>query len=218
MNAPFQSDSISHAPGASRGPSAGSYAPSVPISVYRELAAELKVTQQSVNALTKQNQSLVRQNQLLRNEIQRFVQAAEQLGSFIGVSSQEASLEQPSLATATPNQGRTHRRASAPSTVEASQAAPEDAILIAEPVTVDETSMIVAHSPSHEGDRPTPPSAPASPVQPRLFTEQPEGMRPLSKTISRPDLNNLWLATTILMVIVTAFGAGFLIMRPLMQR
>jgi hypothetical protein len=66
------------------------YAPSVPISVYRELATELKTTQAMVDALTRQNQQLTRQNKLLRHEIHRFVQSAEQLAQFAGVTPVEA--------------------------------------------------------------------------------------------------------------------------------
>jgi hypothetical protein len=76
-------------------------------------------------------------------------------------------------------------------------------------------SAIVPHPKGKKRDRPR--SAPGA--QPyRLFTEQPEEARPLSKVASRSDLGNLWLATTILLVVVSAFGAGFLIMRPLLNR
>ncbi|NER84038.1 MAG: hypothetical protein F6K42_31770, partial [Leptolyngbya sp. SIO1D8] len=89
MNAPLHSESTLHPSSETTGVSASSgYSPSVPISVYRELATELKTTQNIVESLTKQNQQLVRQNKLLRHEIQRFVQSAEQLGHFAGVMPQ----------------------------------------------------------------------------------------------------------------------------------
>ena len=77
-------------------------------------------------------------------------------------------------------------------------------------------SAIVPHPKSKKRDRNRPSAPGAQPY--RLFTEQPEEARPLSKVASRSDLGNLWLATTILLVVVSAFGAGFLIMRPLLNR
>lgn len=50
------------------------YMPSVPLSVYRELALELQATQETIDALKSQNQQLARQNQHLRQEIEKVVQ------------------------------------------------------------------------------------------------------------------------------------------------
>lgn len=214
MNAPFPSDAKLHPPSESRDQSGASgYSPAVPISVYRELAEELKTTQHTVERLTKHNQNLMRQNQLLRNEIQRFVQATDQLGKFVGISSSTAA---------------SSAEAAAWSQEEVTASQPADAAL-SRPVsaTADETSFIEAltvrkvsisdTSGSDAGDRPKV-KPPTAPVKQRLFTEQPVGMRPLSKVSAKADLGNLWLVTTVLLVIVTAFGAGFLIMRPLLNR
>jgi cobalamin biosynthesis Mg chelatase CobN len=48
--------------------------PSVPLSVYRELALELQATQETIDALKTQNQQLARQNHHLRQEIEKVVQ------------------------------------------------------------------------------------------------------------------------------------------------
>lgn len=215
MNAPLNPDptlyTSSHTVGVS---GTSGYSPSVPISVYRELAAELKTTQATVDALTKQNQQLVRQNKLLRQEIQRFVQAAEQLGHFAGVA--------PQSPTPMTSEAKLSRATPAPS--DPQLATPELAAPLAtvtSPETRVLTSEVVAPSSKQErgsaaSDRPRPSTQ--EPIKQHLFIEQPEGIRPLSKVSSRPDLGNLWLATTILLVILTAFGAGFLIMRPLLNR
>ena len=55
---------------------ANTYAPSVPISVYRELAAEMQANQAMLEFLTAQNQQLVQQNQQLRQEIEKLAQSA----------------------------------------------------------------------------------------------------------------------------------------------
>ncbi|NES98853.1 MAG: hypothetical protein F6K32_27540 [Desertifilum sp. SIO1I2] len=56
-----------------------SYAPSVPLSVYRELAAEMQANQAMLEFLRTQNQKLLQQNQHLRQEIDQFVQSAIRL-------------------------------------------------------------------------------------------------------------------------------------------
>lgn len=245
MNAPLNSDSqrfAASASGASTAPSA--YAPSVPISVYRELATELKTTQSTLDALTQQNQQLLRQNKLLRNEIHRFVEAAEQLGHFAGVHGQElaatpddmvaqarlyerpeygdflAEPADPPETPVTPPPAPT--RTETPSQSAESHAErphrPEASARRSQPPAPDAVmnSAIVPHPKAKKRDRPHPPRR--EPHKQRLFTEQPESMRPLTKVSSRSDFGNLWLATTILLVVVSAFGAGFLIMRPLLNR
>lgn len=169
------------------------YAPSVPLSVYRELSTELQTTKAMVDSLNRKNKQLSRHNQALRHEIQRFVHSAEQLGQFAGV-----------VPEAEP---RTVDRSALDATGDHIDAAPLANVSI--PGAVPPPAAIVPR------ERPDKPPA----RKPRLFTEQPEQPRRLSKGPSRPqDLSNLWLATTILLVIFTAFGAGFLIMRPLLNR
>lgn len=234
MNAPLNSDSQVYSaadPGRSTPPS--SYSPSVPISVYRELATELKTTQTTLDALTQQNQQLLRQNTLLKTEIQRFLQSAEQLGHFAGITPPETTAAPPPTALVPPR----------------STAAPTDLfqppLPMPEPQSADMMGFAPepqatppapppAEAPPRRRDRPTPPRTSsaivphakkkrdrgnaADPSKYRLFTEQSDEGRPLSKVASRSDLGNLWLATTILLVVVSAFGAGFLIMRPLLNR
>jgi hypothetical protein len=193
MNSPLHSDPALHyAPSEKEAPAAGNYAPSVPISVYRELAAELKATQALVDSLNGQNQQLTQQNQFLRQEILRFAQSADQLRHVIE-STQPAAyplapLEQPEFHS------------------EEADSSDEGGVNLAAQVT-----RIVK--------MPTPPKRPQpAPKSPPLFTEQrPERPRQPSGSSSSPqEMSSLWLATTILLIVVSAFGAGFLIMKPLL--
>jgi hypothetical protein len=52
------------------------YSPAVPISVYRELSAELDSTKAQLQSASNQNQLLFRENQLLRQEIEKLMQSA----------------------------------------------------------------------------------------------------------------------------------------------
>ncbi|MGH7997906.1 MAG: hypothetical protein ACREPR_00340, partial [Brasilonema sp.] len=48
--------------------------PSVPLSVYRDLATELQGVQAKLDALNAQNQHIMQENQLLRQEIAKAVE------------------------------------------------------------------------------------------------------------------------------------------------
>lgn len=191
---------------------ANGYAPSVPISVYRELATELKTTQAMVDALTRQNQQLTRQNKLLRHEIQRFVQSAEQLAQFAGVAPPEAGTVKETRIVYSPSLDE-------PLELESPQpqpaAAPASSAIVPrerEPKARDRETKAREREPK----RPRPEAAAP---RPQLFTEQREEFRRSYAPAPRSqDLGNLWLVTTILLVVFTAFGAGFLIMRPLLNR
>ncbi|HEY9761957.1 MAG TPA: hypothetical protein V6D07_05500 [Trichocoleus sp.] len=178
-------------------PTASSYAPSVPISVYRELAAELQATKAMVDSLNGQNQQLLQQNQVLRQEILRFAQASDRLRLAIE-STQPASA--------------------------AMLSEPSGAHFEEEPDSFPER---VSEGGSHlatQVNRVVKPLPPAShPKRPKggqqaaLFTEQrPERLRQSTDVSRTQDMSGLWLATTILLIVVSAFGAGFLIMKPLL--
>ena len=195
MTPPPKADTTPYAApveGSSESPHSNGYAPSVPLSVYRELSTELQTTKAMVDALHRQNKQLSRHNQALRHEIQRFVQSAEQLGHFAGISEEE---------------GNSSESIDLDSEAKYPEAMPSALVSIPKPRP--QTKAIQS--------RERPETSPKR--QPRLFTEQPELPRRPNKGNSRPqDLSNLWLVTTILLVIFTAFGAGFLIMRPLLNR
>lgn len=55
------------------------YRPSVPISIYRELANELQSAQTQLATLKSQNQQLVKQNQLLRREVEKVLAGMKNL-------------------------------------------------------------------------------------------------------------------------------------------
>jgi hypothetical protein len=194
--------------GSTAGNGDNGYAPSVPLSVYRELSTELQTTQAMVDSLNRQNQQLSRQNQALRHEIQRFVHSAEQLGHFAGVLPMEGS------SAGSNGSGKAAVEPLATTELDRTDVAPlATASGAARPQPRAQASVQSAAIVPRE--RPgTPPVR-----KPRLFTEQPEMPQRMGKGGGRPqDLSNLWLATTILLVIFTAFGAGFLIMRPLLRR
>jgi hypothetical protein len=166
------------------------YAPSVPISVYRELSAELQATKALLDSVNHQNQQLAQQNHKLRQEIETVAQAALR-------SQQTASAMQP--------------------------------VQFGAPIPPSPSEQIAsqirtaAPRVSQHSDRPNPTQAPAANTKlagvraEELFTETGSSDRPSPSKSSPRQLNGFWLWLTVLAVIITAFGAGFLMVRPILS-
>jgi len=225
MNSPYPSDSSFSAAVAADTPQASRQAPSVPISVYRELATELQATQGLVDSLTQQNQQLSQQNQHLRQEMLRFADAAQQLRQAID-SSQPASPDPRAsvsqLVTITGTDEMALGQDAANSLPERLSESLGDGVSgLANQFGKMVKPKPMAKSPRAGAKGQGRPAAkrpqPAPPPQ-RLYTEERlEPSRSTQPSGKTTDFSGLWLATTILLIVVTAFGAGFLIMKPLLN-
>lgn len=170
------------------------YCPSVPISVYRELSAELQAAQAMLEVLNNQNQQLLQQNQQLHQEIAKVVQSTQNLQQIaaaipptgLGMSSLNTSslpMISPKISnpSETPNSGRSMSRG-----------------LPLMPKSLSLGDLSIA-----PGD---------------LVTEQEEGRnRRMSTSPRTSDINGWVLLLAIFLIIVTAFGTSFLIIRPLLN-
>lgn len=181
-------------PGPHHQAGSSNYAPSVPISVYRELAAELQTAQVMMNSLKAQNQQLQNHNQQLRLEIERVVQTSLHLRQ-VADAFQPVALQDLEIPRAEPEVWFE------PSVPQAQPPRPAPAPRPAAPTA--------KHAPV------APPTIAEPPRQPKLVTEQeePRNRRPAPPEHSR-DLGGIGLTIAILLIIVTAFGAGFAIVRP----
>lgn len=141
--------------------------PSVPISLYREVATELQTTQTTLQSVKTQNQELVQKNQQLRLEIERVVQSALHLRQIADPSWGSAAGEQ---------------------------------------------SVAVDLAPRAQGEAAVLPAASAP--EPR-FTEQATPIPPRASEATA-EISTWWLILIICLIVVTAFGTGFLIVRPLL--
>lgn len=238
--------------------------PAVPISVYREIATELKASQALVDSLNQQNQRLDRENQLLRQEILKFTDAAAHLrvvaSATQGValapgngaeSSQNAypvfasndsplprrsspshNLPQPDSLTSLPLDRENSLATLGVENLDTGTAAPYP-----HPVVYSGGSTAISGwasqltklfkpqtqsppKPTVKAKRkPSPPPRPKpQPTSPVLYTEQPVPSTHAHQSSARTaELSGLWLTTTILLVVVSAFGAGFLVMKPLLN-
>lgn len=161
------------------------YSPSVPVSVYRELAAELQATKAMVDSLSAQNNHLTNQNHLLRQNIHQMVQVALQLGHHAGVAH--------------------------PAEIEMAISPPPEEL------------YFQTEQPMRKPARSVPKPSPKAPKRPKaalskVFTEHSgENRRYHLESSASGSLSTLWLIVSIAIIILTAFGAGFLIMRPLIN-
>lgn len=178
-------------------PASQNHPSSVPLYVYRELATELEATQAKLNALTAKNQQLAQENQFLRQEIIKVLQSVSQLqklvdfratGGIDGNYSPRGADEVKNPPKPTKNPARHHR----PRQPEASKArrSRDFAVPIVEISSeLPETVFI---------------------------EEQPISYYP-SMAAEKKEINGWWLVITILLIMLTAFGAGYLIVRPLFE-
>jgi hypothetical protein len=151
--------------------------PSVPISVYKELAAELQATRAMIESLNNRNQQLAQQNQAIRQEVERVVQASFNLQQVVDfVTAPEAGIN-PTIADLDAAALRSPQQTRMP--MEGNQ-------LLFE-----------------ESDR--------------LFTEEPSRPQRVVKTQKKPkDLGNYGILVTVLIVVLAAFGLGFVAVKQLL--
>lgn len=174
------------------------YSPSVPLSVYRELAAELQAAEATLDSLNAQNQQLARQNQQLRQEIEKAVQSVLRLQQIVdsaGAVKRTYAYDPPSNFRAEPS-----RPGSGPRSMHRSS----------RPPTAVQTVV--------EGASPFLTREPSSVFSEKVFTEQEEGRyRRRSQPETASEVSGWSLAIAIVFIMATAFSAGYLIVRPLLQ-
>jgi hypothetical protein len=179
MKSKLPSKSPAHAPKATVGiptpvseTTASVYAPSVPISLYREVVGELQTAKSSVAFLHTQNQQLLEQNQKLRVEIERVVQSALHLRQLAD-----------------------HHPFSAGSEAE-------------KEIDLELHLDVPASKPA-----PPRPTVKSGGVE-RLFTEQEAQPRRTPQSETSTELNGGWLILVICLIVFSAFGVGFFVVRP----
>ncbi|MGP1383187.1 MAG: hypothetical protein ACTS2F_06465 [Thainema sp.] len=207
LNAPSPAAPSSTAASDASGSAASKYAPSVPISVYRELAAELQNTKGKLDTLNGQNQQLVQQNQRLRQEIQKLAQSAVQTQQV--VEALPAIRFDPARMSA-----QTALDFDLPLDAEPTATS----VAEARPAAASPARKKVAKGNSPSGKRPANGKAPKSGKAPEVYVIEQEDKRPVQSSPKKAsDMGGLWLAIAIILIIVSAFGAGFLIVRPFLS-
>ncbi|MCC3444578.1 MULTISPECIES: hypothetical protein [unclassified Microcoleus] len=178
-----------------------SYSASVPISLYREVTAELQAAQAMLDSLKTHNQQLVQQNQQLRREVETVVQVSQQLQQVVNSAQNVTQTGMPQMPSVKFNFS-VEPEPPAPVTSRTSSAVPQPPQKVAFPFPLPE---------------PTAPPMPDT-LPEKLFAEVPETpYRIRSQPKKASDLSGLWLAIAIFLIVIAAFGAGYLVVRPLLK-
>ncbi|MEG4840321.1 hypothetical protein [Microcoleus sp. B9-D4] len=181
-----------------------SYSPSVPISLYREVTAELQAAQAMVDSLKTHNQQLVQQNQQLRREVETVVQVSQQLQQVVNSAQSITQTGMPQMPSVKFNFS-IEPPPPPPVTSQTNSAIPQPPQTVAFPFPLPEPEPTATSMPQ--------------PLPEKLFTEVPETpYRVRSQLKKTSDLSGLWLAIAIFLIVIAAFGAGYLVVRPLLMK
>ncbi|MFH7028115.1 MAG: hypothetical protein ACHBN1_22610 [Heteroscytonema crispum UTEX LB 1556] len=184
------------------------YSPSVPLSVYRDLAAELQVSQAMLEKLTVKNQQLTQENQLLRQEITKAVQSVLHLQKLLDSSEYPATYHQ--TPRSSPNYPSETTR---PVTPVPQARPPQQRVSRPRPPAAFE----VSNSGSRRRDFPTPVVDMSSPMPEPVFVEEQEVRYYRTSEPRGSEVSGWMLVIAILLIILGAFGAGYLVVRPLFE-
>ncbi|MDB9488852.1 hypothetical protein PN492_20230 [Dolichospermum circinale CS-537/01] len=209
----------STAPNYSQPPS--NYPPSVPLYVYRELTAELQAIQSKLDVVTNHNQKLAQENQQLRQEITKVIESCLELQKLVDVSAPSSPVapqlnkEVKSSTQLQPQISNKHEvtYTNKPTNKPKFTAAPPRQ----EPKPQKKAVIKNTHSQNHhQGAAVSGTNINATGSQ-KVFIEEKK------VRFSRPTMSNTkelsgWnLLITIVLIMITGFAAGYVVVRPLFQ-
>ncbi|MBV6625425.1 MAG: hypothetical protein KI793_21275 [Rivularia sp. (in: Bacteria)] len=179
------------------------YSASVPLSVYRELAAELQMAQAAIHQLNQQNEYLAQENHVLRQEIAKTVNAVLHLQNAVNSSSSSTEAVYTNAPTETFHQTSTKTRKK--------QYAPQN-----------------RHYRHHEAPQKQVKRSRTSQVAPDVtefveplpepvFIEEEQVSYYYDDESEMSQVSGWWLIFAIVFIIVMGFGAGYLVVRPLLE-
>lgn len=185
-------------------PPTSAHPAAVPISLYREVVTELQAAKAAMEALKAQNQQLTNQNQQLRQEIEKTVQSAltlrEMAGNLPSIEATAPSKAIPTIDLAPEFEPDFQ--------IPLMPAAPRPVV---RPAKTEKTNLKAALKSSLK------PNGAAVPANKLVMEEDSKPRRKLQpESEASGELSGWWLGLVIVMIVVTAFGAGFLIVRPLL--
>jgi hypothetical protein len=193
--------------------------PAVPMTIYRELAADLQATQANVTVLTHENQQLTEQNLLLRQELERIARQTQKTMQRLEI--------EPPLTHHLPDYVDPVRLPQASRKVKVTPGDREAQPLLLEHLydlpdyprdepflpTIDGASFGQVFQP-----RPSRPRAmPSASRLVNRFADQGFNLKQLQQSWQASELTGWKLTLVMSLIILSAFGAGFLVVRPLLS-
>lgn len=215
MNSPMmpRPTRTANPPGQVTTPSTSAYAASVPISLYREVVTELQAAKAAMEALKSQNQQLTNQNQQLRQEIEKTVQSALNLrqaaNTFPSIDAAPTPPVIPAIDLAPEFEPEFH--------IPVMPAPPQPVVRPAKPESKAPAKATIKSNLKANLKATLKPTVAAAPAEKLVIEEDSKPRRKVQlEKESSGEVSGWWLGLVIVMIVVTAFGAGFLIVRPLL--
>jgi hypothetical protein len=183
-------------------PASQAYSASVPLSVYRELAAELQAAQAAIHQLNLQNEHLAQENHVLRQEIAKTVNAVLHLQNAVNSSANAA-------------YNSTYNTSFNQTPVEAHERYPQ------QNTQYQNTQRQGQVTPKRAKRRRTskvPPQVTEyiEPFPEPIYIEEEEATYYYTND-SVSQVRGWWLIFAIVFIIVMGFGAGYVVVRPLLE-
>lgn len=188
-------------------PKPPAHPPSVPLSVYRELASELQTAQARLDALTAKNQQLTQENQLLRQEMTKLIQSCLRLQKLVDFPAPSPTIPN------SPPVPRTSPDVKSAAQPNAAKARPPQQVSRPRPPVVAEVPSSKSHRSQVSG---TVTEMMSQMPQPVFIEEQEVRYYPPTEPEAK-EISGWWLVITILLIMLTAFSAGYLVVRPLFE-
>jgi len=193
------------------------YQPSVPITVYRQLSAELQNTKERLATVQIENEGLVSQNQVLRQEFTAIATAHQQIQTLVAKSSagvQEISQRSSQRVQALLTPPVSQPQISAQISAQISSSKPEST---RSQVTLPFEGPVMPEAPPKNPQNISQPK-PEPTKSPKLYTEEPTSpISPETKSLDS-GLTGVWLTLTVICIVLISFGAGYLLMKPFASR
>ncbi len=182
-------------------PANQAYSASVPLSVYRELAAELQATQVTIHQLNQQNEHLAQENNVLRQEIAKTINAVLHLQNAANSSANVAYNSSPLPSF---DRGAVE--------INQKQYAPQKR---------QHPRQQVAPKPvkRHSHRSPVAPQVTEyiEPLPEPIFIEEEQVSYYYDDESKNSQVSGWWLIFAIVFIIVMGFGAGYVVVRPLLE-
>jgi hypothetical protein len=186
------------------------YPPSVPLSVYRELGAELQAVQTKLSVANQHNQRLVQENQELRQEITKVVKSFAYLQKLLDSSVLPDFPPTPNYSNPNPPPVINRQQNFARATKNPQHRPPQR-----------QTQVTPNPIYKHDYVEYSPPTVETHyPVSESVLVEE-EEVRYYQMGESESELNGLnglWLVVVIVLIMLVGFSAGYFFIHPLFQQ
>ncbi len=175
------------------------YFPSVPLSIYRELVAELQTTQGKLEALIIRNHKITEENKILRQEIDKVIRLGFQLQQRINIHQQNKSSNNPESFPRQWQEKPSTQKSPKPPTKKIHN------IPTAKPQEYDYSSDFIS------------PIIRKTVLSSKPLTVEDQKFSHYSTSSKNDTISNWRLFFCVLLIVIAGFSAGYIIVRPLFQ-